>query len=122
MIDVSSKQARAKFYGSSEWRRLRQQCLERDHYECQWCKQEGKLTTQYDSILEVDHIKELEYYPQHALDIDNLRTLCKDCHNKRHGRFNYRESKRKRNGMMNGGKEMFERLCGRWKIHDCCCS
>ncbi|EOI7562396.1 HNH endonuclease, partial [Enterococcus faecalis] len=26
----------------------------------------------------------------------NLRTLCKDCHNKRHGRFNYRESKRKR--------------------------
>lgn len=78
MIDVSSKQARAKFYGSSEWRRLRQQCLERDHYECQWCKQEGKLTTQY------------------ALNIDNLRTLCKDCHNKRHGRFNYRESKRKK--------------------------
>ncbi|EGO8395858.1 HNH endonuclease, partial [Enterococcus faecalis] len=26
MIDVSSKQARAKFYSSSEWRRLRQQC------------------------------------------------------------------------------------------------
>ncbi|EGO8594514.1 HNH endonuclease [Enterococcus faecalis] len=96
MIDVSSKQARAKFYGSSEWRRLRQQCLERDHYECQWCKQEGKLTTQYDSILEVDHVKELKHYPQYALDIDNLRTLCKDCHNKRHGRFNYRESKRKR--------------------------
>ena len=77
-------------------RRLRQQCLERDHYECQWCKEQGKLTTQYDSILEVDHIKELEYYPQHALDIDNLRTLCKDCHNKRHDRFNYRESKRKK--------------------------
>ncbi|EHV2899326.1 HNH endonuclease [Enterococcus faecalis] len=96
MLDVSSKQARAKFYSSSEWRRLRQQCLERDHYECQWCKEQGKLTTQYDSILEVDHIKELEHYPQYALDIDNLRTLCKDCHNKRHGRFNYRESKRKR--------------------------
>nr|DAR84995.1 MAG TPA: HNH endonuclease [Caudoviricetes sp.] len=37
--------------------------------------------------LEVDHIKELEFYPEFALDIDNLRTLCKACHNKRHDRF-----------------------------------
>lgn len=96
MIDVSTKQARARFYCSSEWRRLRKQCLERDHYECQWCKAEGKLTTQYDSILEVDHIKELEYHPESALDIDNLRTLCKDCHNKRHNRMNYRGNKKKR--------------------------
>lgn len=95
-IDVSTKQSRAKFYGSSEWRRLRQQCLERDHYECQWCKTEGKLTTQYDSVLEVDHIKELEYHPELALDIDNLRTLCKDCHNKRHNRMNYRGNGKKR--------------------------
>ena len=96
MIDVSTKRARARFYGSSEWRRLRKKCLERDHYECQWCKAEGKLTTQYDSILEVDHIKELENYPQYAFDIDNLRTLCKDCHNKRHNRMNYRGQPKKR--------------------------
>ena len=96
MIDVSTKQARARFYGSSERRRLRKKCLERDHYECQWCKAEGKLTTQYDSILEVDHIKELENYPQYAFDIDNLRTLCKDCHNKRHNRMNYRGQPKKR--------------------------
>ena len=91
MLDVSTKQARARFYGSSEWRKI-----ERDHYECQWCKSEGRLTTQYDSILEVDHIKELEQHPELALDLDNLRTLCKDCHNKRHDRMNYRGQPKKR--------------------------
>lgn len=45
MLDVSTKEARAKFYGSTKWRHLRQQRLERDHYECQWCKAEGKTTT-----------------------------------------------------------------------------
>lgn len=96
MLDVSTKQARARFYGSSAWRKLRQLCLGRDHYECLWCKAEGRLTTQYDSILEVDHIKELEQHPELALDLDNLRTLCKDCHNKRHDRMNYRGQSKKR--------------------------
>lgn len=96
MLDVASKEARAKFYSSSEWKRLRQECLEHDHYECQWCKQEGRVTSTYDSILEVDHIQELEHHPELALELDNLRTLCKDCHNKRHGRFNYRKGKKKR--------------------------
>ncbi|EMF0120718.1 HNH endonuclease [Enterococcus hirae] len=107
IVDVSNKKARARFYASSEWRNLRQQCLERDHYECQWCKEEGRLTTQYDSVLEVDHIKEFEFFPELALELENLRTLCKDCHNKRHGRFNYRKSKKKRNGMTSGGKSKF---------------
>lgn len=96
MIDVSTKQARAKFYASTEWKAIRQACLERDHYECQWCREQGRLTTQYDSVLEIDHIKELEKYPDLALDIDNLRTLCKDCHNKRHDRMNYRGNRKKR--------------------------
>lgn len=75
MISVKTKADRAKFYGSAEWRQLRRQCLERDHYECQWCKAEGRLTTQYDSILEVDHIQELETNPELAFDPDNLRVL-----------------------------------------------
>lgn len=63
------------FYGTREWKVLRQSILERDMYECVWCKAEGKLTTQYDSILEVDHIKELETHPELALEPDNLRVL-----------------------------------------------
>ncbi|WP_438766779.1 HNH endonuclease [Enterococcus sp. AZ102] len=96
MLDVSTKKARSKFYASTNWKNLRKKCLERDHYECQWCKEQGRLTTQYDSILEIDHIKELEFFPELALDIDNLRTLCKDCHNKRHDRMKYRGQTKKR--------------------------
>ncbi|WP_348922065.1 HNH endonuclease [Enterococcus rotai] len=102
-IDTSTKASRAKFYSSSSWKQLRKLCLERDHYECQWCKEEGKVTTlsSIDKhgnpvVLEVDHIKELEDYPELALELFNLRTLCKDCHNKRHKRFNYRSSKKKK--------------------------
>ena len=70
--------------------------LERDHYECQECKRNGKLTTQYDAILEIDHIKELDKYPELAWDNDNLQTLCRSCHNKKHKRFEFKESTRKR--------------------------
>lgn len=94
MIDVTTKQSRARFYTSSEWRRLRQSILERDHFECQWCKAEGRVMT--DAVLEVDHIKELAQYPELAMEPDNLRTLCKDCHNKRHNRMNYRGTAKKR--------------------------
>ena len=93
---VKTRADRAKFYGSTQWRKLRQECLERDNFECQWCKADGRLTMQSDSILEIDHIKELEFHPEFALDIDNLRTLCKDCHNKRHGRMNYKVNAKKK--------------------------
>ena len=65
MIDVSTRDSRRRFYLSSQWQNIRKEVLERDHYECQWCASEGRLTTQADSVLEVDHIKELEYYPVH---------------------------------------------------------
>ncbi|MDY5974330.1 HNH endonuclease, partial [Streptococcus hyovaginalis] len=55
-IDTSTKESRHLFYQSTKWRRLRLEALERDHYECLWCKAEGKVTT---TDLEVDHIKEL---------------------------------------------------------------
>lgn len=77
------------FYLSRVWKDKRLEILERDNYECQWCKAEGHVTTTDHSILEIDHIKELDDYPELALDDDNLRTLCKDCHNKRHERFRF---------------------------------
>lgn len=96
MIDVSTKAARRRFYGSTKWRHLRRKRLELDNYECQWCKAEGKVTINADTVLEVDHIKELKDYPELALEVSNTRTLCKDCHNKRHRRFNYRSHKKEK--------------------------
>ncbi|WP_264653822.1 HNH endonuclease [Lactococcus lactis] len=86
MIDVSTPQARTKFYHSGDWRSVRKQVLKRDNYECQWCKAEGRVITTKNAVLEIDHIKELQYYPELALTLSNLRTLCHDCHNKRHNR------------------------------------
>lgn len=86
MIDVSTPRARDKFYHSGDWRRVREQVLKRDNKECQWCKAEGRVTTAKTATLEIDHIKELQYYPELALEPSNLRTLCHDCHNIRHNR------------------------------------
>lgn len=91
--DVDTQQHRAEFYASTEWKKLREEAMKRDRYECVWCARDGKVSTH--QVLEVDHIHELEYYPDESLDIDNLRTLCKDCHNKRHQRFNYKPKRYK---------------------------
>ena len=92
-MELITKEQRKEFYHSVEWQRLRQQALLRDNYECQWCKVNGKVS---EGVLEVDHIKDIEHYPESATDLANLRTLCKDCHNKRHNRMNYSSGKKNR--------------------------
>jgi 5-methylcytosine-specific restriction endonuclease McrA len=84
MNEYDTREQRKKFYKTADWRRVRRYVLRRDNYECQWCKEDGRVTT---TNLEVDHIEELEKRPDLRLEPDNLRTLCIDCHNKRHKRF-----------------------------------
>lgn len=90
--DFRLKSERLRFYNQSAWRGVngvRKKVLNRDNNECQWCKKEGIVNTKE---LEIDHIIELEYCSYElALDMDNLRTLCRSCHNKRHDRFEHRE-------------------------------
>lgn len=79
-----------RFYKSRKWRETRQRVLERDNYECQECKKQGIVKTIDHSkhkSLDVDHIKELDSYPELAFDMDNLVTLCVSCHNKKHNRY-----------------------------------
>ncbi|NIK11182.1 HNH endonuclease [Alkalibacillus almallahensis] len=83
---------RMKFYKSKPWRKLRQSILERDNYECQECKRQGKVFTKHSKpgkhkVFDVDHIKELEDHPELAMEPDNLETLCIRCHNHKHGRY-----------------------------------
>lgn len=64
------------FYQSKAWRAARKLALQRDHYLCQLrispnCTR--KATT-------VHHIKELEDFPELALDMDNLTSCCYNCH------------------------------------------
>lgn len=74
-----SDKNRNSFYNSSAWKRKREEILDRDNHECIWCKEQlGKVTTDRDGhILEIDHIKPLEQFPELALEDSNLRTLCR---------------------------------------------
>ena len=59
----------SKFF---QWRKL---VFERDNYTCQICNKRG-------GELHPDHIKQFAYHPELRFDINNGRTLCKECHMK----------------------------------------
>lgn len=69
-----------KFYDSDPWQKCRLLALQRDYYLCQSCLR-NKLIT-FANI--VHHIKPLEDYPELALVLNNLETICLECHNKEH--------------------------------------
>lgn len=74
------------FYCSKAWRRIREQVLRLDNYECQMCKKEGR----YSRGEIVHHIHHLKDYPDLALSIydeegkRNLITVCKHHHEQEH--------------------------------------
>ncbi len=64
------------FYQSKAWRRVRQLALHRDHYLCQECLRNKRIT----NATEVHHLEPLEVHPELALELSNLESLCWDCH------------------------------------------
>lgn len=103
MAEYKTEAQKKKFYRSSDWESLRQQALVRDNFECQWCKKEGKVTVdsikeegkRKDIILNVDHKYGIENYPQLALVLNNLETLCVYHHNVKEGRV-FGQTKKKK--------------------------
>lgn len=75
-IAIIFKAQSKNFLNSKEWRDLRQQALKK--YGC-ICKHCGS-----DKNINIDHILPRKFYPELALDINNLQTLCGPC-NKRKG-------------------------------------
>lgn len=67
-ITPLAKKVRSTF----EARLWRKAVKERDGYKCIWCGSEENL--------EADHIKPFSYYPELRFDLNNGRTLCRDCH------------------------------------------
>ena len=64
----------------AEYREWRKKVFERDNYTCQMCgarSQKGKRIE-----LNVDHIKPFALYPELRFEVNNGRTLCKECHKK----------------------------------------
>lgn len=76
--DNGKSTERVKFNSSKKWHKVRTMCFERDSYTCQKCNKKG-------GNLNAHHIKTWAKHPSLRLDIDNLLTLCVDCHMKLHG-------------------------------------
>lgn len=68
------------FYTNQLWLKKRTEALNRDNNECQSCKKEGR----YSKANTVHHIKRLKKFPSLALDINNLLSLCYECHAAEH--------------------------------------
>src|SRR5690625_1690206 len=73
------QKARA-FYKSVAWQKARELALVRDSYMCQRCLRNKRVT----KANVVHHIKELRDYPDLALELDNLESLCHSCHTRHH--------------------------------------
>lgn len=90
-----------RFYKSKRWLSLKHEVLVEQHYECQLCKEEHRLTILREGS-PVHHVKEVKKYPELALskfytDANGkqqrqLIAVCEDCHNRLHNRFQKKKS------------------------------
>lgn len=71
-----------EFYSSGAWKQVRELAKKRDHYLCVDCLREGRITP----AEEVHHIIALTPHnitdPSVALNLNNLKSLCRECHKK----------------------------------------
>lgn len=78
------------FYKSTAWQRCRDAAWRRDGGLCQDCLKQGKLV----AAEEVHHITPLTPLnvrnPEISLNLDNLVSLCRECHKARHGARQHR--------------------------------
>lgn len=68
----------SKIRNSQEYKDWRDQVFGRDSYTCQECSRHRKPGDRV--ILHADHIKPFATHPELRFDIDNGRTLCRECH------------------------------------------
>ena len=85
-----------RFYKSKEWKELRDKILKENHYECQWCRKQGKIR-RAETVHHVQYVKThpdlamQEYYTYKGCQYQNLIPLCHDCHDKAHDRMQYKK-------------------------------
>ncbi|MED1206159.1 HNH endonuclease [Heyndrickxia acidicola] len=69
-----------KIYNTARWKKARKTALVRDNYLCQECLRRG-LITQGNTV---HHIIPLREDFSKAFELDNLETICMECHNREH--------------------------------------
>jgi 5-methylcytosine-specific restriction endonuclease McrA len=74
-IAIVFKAQSKNFLNSKEWRDLRQKALKLYGSACKYCGATKNIN--------VDHILPRKFYPELALDINNLQPLCAPCNKKK---------------------------------------
>lgn len=79
------------FYKCPEWNLLKNKKLQDTRYKCERCKELGKNTL----AAEVHHLKPIQTDEGWVLRLDysNLKSVCIECHNWYHKRFQKRKEK-----------------------------
>jgi hypothetical protein len=75
---------RQKLYTTGKWNEIVKTIFKRDNYLCQRCGGQHS----YKNPLHTHHKKSWADYPDNRLDLDNLITICKKCHNWIHSKKN----------------------------------
>lgn len=75
-----------KIRDSFEYTLWRTAVFRRDKWTCIWCGKRGgwSKVEKRNIMINADHIQEFSKYPELRFAIDNGRTLCRECHIKRH--------------------------------------
>lgn len=81
-VTRSAYEASSAFLESYEWRRVRMQAIKKYGSRCQCCG----ATPADGARMHVDHIKPRKFFPELALDVNNLQVLCHECN---HGKGNW---------------------------------
>ena len=74
------------FYHRKEWKRIRELALQRDRGMCRDCMERMKSETGFrpHRATMVHHLIPRSERPDLELELDNLLSLCAECHEKRH--------------------------------------
>lgn len=74
------------FYNTGAWKRLRRVALSRDNGMCQKCMERFRAGygVKPRRAVMVHHIIPVKERPDLALDLNNLRSLCWECHAEEH--------------------------------------
>ena len=81
-----------RFYQSLDWNILKNKKLQDTQYKCERCKELGRNRL----AAEVHHLKAIQTDEgwELRLDYNNLKSVCIDCHNWYHKRFQKRKEKK----------------------------
>lgn len=91
--ELEAENKLARFYKTAEWRNLRENVLQENHFECRMCADRG-IYTRADTV---HHVREVRERPELALsrtyldkdgnECEQLVPLCNRHHNEVHERF-----------------------------------